>query len=428
MVQAAFWRGEIQKREAVEDFFNSGDGTLHQKLQGRQRTLMLGYINDIEREPTVEQEFDKNLPGTISSANYHSNYFYVKDILEKLLDEEIDAAHKQSISSLLRVMEGYAAPKDTKRKRRLIRGTEDPKKLSDKEKVWFALHHLKGFKKNVKELRSTPAGYRVYGSDMKKHLVALSKVRRILDKIMDDEPVSSGATRRKGETYISGLGNAQETAEEIARKLNENVTIVLPKELVSFDPSDDKTYSLNQSTVTVFEAIDKLNNYYEIMTITNKKEKAKLLANLGKLPDEAEKDILQATELEKKLFISRRGAERLVELEHEFTDNREDFNSTNDTDTLVELTKEYDELKEEFLRIASTGQGGENKAEEAWQTLLARVPDETYEQKLRREVFEGRAVGEVKPGIHITREPSSEAKPLTYESEEEREEWEKDDN
>ena len=37
------------------------------------------------------------------------------------------------------------------------------------------------------------------------------------------------------------------------------------------------------------------------------------------------------------------------------------------------------------------------------------------------------AEGEVRPGVHITREPSPEAQPLTYESEAEREAWE-DDN
>jgi hypothetical protein len=423
MVQAAFWRGEIQKREAVEDFFNSGNGTLHQKLRGKDRTSMLSHIRNIERESMVEQAFDKNLPATISSANFHNNYFHVKDILEKLLDEEIDAAHKQSISSLLSIM-AIAAPRETRRKRRLIRGTEDPEKLSDKEKVWFALHHLKGFRTNAEELRNTPSGSRVYGDDMHTHLVALSKVRHILDKIMDDEPVSSGATRRKGETYISGLGNAQETAEEIIVLLNRPMQIALPKDIVNM--AEDAS-SLNMSSVTLFEAIDKLNYYYEVITITDKDKRAELLANLGKLPGEAEKDILRAMKLEKKLFISRRGAETLVELEHEFADNRDDFNNTNDTDTLVKLTEEYDKIKEDFLRIASTGQGGENKAEEIWQTLVGRHP-ETYEQKLRREVHEGTAEGEVSPGVHITREPSSEAKPLTYESEEEREAWEKDDN
>jgi hypothetical protein len=420
MVQAAFWRGEIQKQQdPVSAFFQDGEGTLLRKLTGRYKTQLLGHINNIEDNPTVKHEFDKNLSGRVSNANYHTNYFEVKSILNELSVGE--GQYQQSISRILELME-RGLPKETRRRKKLIRGTEDPKKLNEEEKVRFAKIHLDGFRQEVREIRIIPSGYRVYGDNMKKHLMALSKVRGILEKIMDNEPVSNAPNaRRRGETYISSLGDTQTIGNEIYNILNREINIVLPEDFVTLE---EWTPELNQTTVTVFEALDKLNHYYQIITITNKKDREKLLANLMDIPAMEEKDILRSRELEKKLFIPRRAAERLVELEHDFVDNRENFKNTPDS---VKLREEYDTIKEEFLRVASTGQGGENKAEEAWQNLLVGLPHETRETRVRRIDTARRAEGEVRPGVHITREPSPEAQPLTYESEAEREARE-DDN
>jgi len=430
MIQGAFWSGEIQKQDdTIEDFFQQGEGSLYNHIRVNLRLAMRATITAIPKVDEVKEVFDLNLPVALSKENYHDNFYYVRGELEKLFEAE-EGKWQDGIVALISLMNRSQPPVSRTRRQRKIRGNENPERLSVGNRIKFADINLRAFMRELGQRRNTPSGFSVYGQDTLKYLTALFKVKMVLETIADDTlPDSKGEkpeaeSRTKGEIYIRGLSeDIQSIATTIRENLQSKVDILLP-EL-------DENNQFQQKTTTVWDAITEVGYIYGLIGISDPDEKDRILSGMQNLDTLATTDREKSQQFHLKLGISTRQARRLVTLGKQFVDNREQWAETRDkNEDVTDLEHKYDQIKEEYIRVAGSGQSGDNQqnvGEEEWDKLLSKNTElegigETAEQRqiridMMRRLREGEVVTEKTP----------ESKPFDYKEGEE-ELWENDDN
>ena len=280
MQAAAFWRGDIIKQVIIADFFKAGKGSFLNKLKDNPRQSFKSLRNKIQELQPWQDFINLSLKSNIEEKHYGTNYFIVKEELEKLikildnyrhdmakkdrpiyrekpisLNEKEHIDLKQTLEDMLILLE-TVKPSDARERRKVkVEDVVDARGLSAPDRIRYINLHLGPFKKAVQTTESGSSGHIIYGKGTHKHLKALFEVKQMLQYIKDgNEPKGLDMTEKR-------------LVREIRSELTTDVTI-----------QDINEEELETKTMSLWDAITFVGYIYGLYGVSDKAKRDEIIA------------------------------------------------------------------------------------------------------------------------------------------------------
>ena len=281
MQAAAFWRGDIIKQETMDDFLHGNQaGTLRSKLRPSDKTNFNVHDNTLNNNTDWQNAFDENM--SVSKDNYNTNYFRTKKVLENFR-ATFDGDDLTALNAIIAIFNGVA-PSRGRTKRRTVTINSKRTYMNASDEIEFIKLHLRAFKTEVQQTSKRASGNYTYGKNTEKHLKHLMEFITTLEKIYNnnftiDRPVQSG----NNDTPELRRGNLHSGLNQNDLKIAKEIQDILKEEITIYDEE------ITQVQVDVWEALHKVGEQYEILTIPDIKHKKEIrdkVKGLGKLTSE----------------------------------------------------------------------------------------------------------------------------------------------